>query len=196
MALIDKITAIADAIRAKTGESGKMTLAEIPEKIEGIETGGADDTLDRFVEGNTNNVVLKNATKIRDFAFCYTTILSVEIPSSVALIAYEAFRNCRALKSAVMREGVTEIMSSAFEDCSVLPTIDIPSTVTSIGDWAFQGCSKLSEVHIKAMVPPTIGISVFNGTSKDLKIYVPLNSVDAYKTATNWSTLASKIIGE
>ena len=39
MALTDKLTAIADAIRAKTGETGTMTLDEMPEKITAITTG-------------------------------------------------------------------------------------------------------------------------------------------------------------
>lgn len=38
MALTDKLTAIADAIRAKTGETGTMTLDEMPEKILAIVT--------------------------------------------------------------------------------------------------------------------------------------------------------------
>lgn len=38
MALTDKLTAIAEAIRAKTGESGTMTLDEMPEKILAIVT--------------------------------------------------------------------------------------------------------------------------------------------------------------
>lgn len=36
MALIEKLTAIADAIRAKTGETGTMTLDEMPEKIAAV----------------------------------------------------------------------------------------------------------------------------------------------------------------
>lgn len=41
MALIDKLTAIANAIRSKTGETGTMTLAEMPAKIAGI--SGSED---------------------------------------------------------------------------------------------------------------------------------------------------------
>lgn len=37
MALIDKLTAIADAIRAKTGKTTTMTLDEMPTEIAGIE---------------------------------------------------------------------------------------------------------------------------------------------------------------
>lgn len=43
MALTDKLTAIANAIRSKTGETGKMTLDQMPTKIEGIVTGPSID---------------------------------------------------------------------------------------------------------------------------------------------------------
>ena len=39
MALTDKLTAIADAIRAKDGSADKLTLAQMPEKIAAIQTG-------------------------------------------------------------------------------------------------------------------------------------------------------------
>ena len=39
MALTDKLTAIADAIRAKNGGTDKLTLAQMPEKIANIQTG-------------------------------------------------------------------------------------------------------------------------------------------------------------
>ncbi len=41
MALTDKLTAIADAIRSKTGETGTMTIADMPTKISGI--SGSED---------------------------------------------------------------------------------------------------------------------------------------------------------
>lgn len=40
MALTDKLTAIADAIRGKTGKSDSMTLDQMPTEIAGIVTGG------------------------------------------------------------------------------------------------------------------------------------------------------------
>ena len=40
MALKEKITAVADAIRTKTGKSEKLTLAQMPAEIAGIQTGG------------------------------------------------------------------------------------------------------------------------------------------------------------
>ena len=41
MALTDKLTAIADAIRAKTGSAEKLTLAQMPEAIAAIQSGSA-----------------------------------------------------------------------------------------------------------------------------------------------------------
>lgn len=48
MALTDKLTAIADAIRAKNGSTDAMTLAQMPEKITNIQTG--TDTGDATAE--------------------------------------------------------------------------------------------------------------------------------------------------
>lgn len=48
MALTDKLTAVADAIRAKNGGTDVMTLAQMPEKITNIQTG--TDTSDATAE--------------------------------------------------------------------------------------------------------------------------------------------------
>ena len=54
MALTDKLTAIADAIRAKTGETGTMTLDEMPSEIESISGGSSSPESDpREVYGGT-----------------------------------------------------------------------------------------------------------------------------------------------
>lgn len=42
MALTDKLAAIADAIRAKTGGTSRLTLAQMPSEIAAIETGPAN----------------------------------------------------------------------------------------------------------------------------------------------------------
>ena len=42
MALTDKLTAIADAIRGKTGKADEMTLEQMAAEIAGIQAGGGD----------------------------------------------------------------------------------------------------------------------------------------------------------
>ena len=57
MALIDKLTAIADAIRAKTGESGTMTLAQMPGKIAGISGDGGAYNIVSEADGDGNQIL-------------------------------------------------------------------------------------------------------------------------------------------
>lgn len=63
MALTDKLTAIGDAIRTKTGETAKLSLGEMPEKIKGIKTGGG------FPNGTEWTQLPNN---IRSFLKCIT----------------------------------------------------------------------------------------------------------------------------
>ena len=64
--------------------------------------------------------------------------------------------------------------------------------MTLIGTYAFSGCSKLGSVTIYATTPPNLQN---NGlpSAGNLDIYVPAESVDAYKSATNWSNYAERI---
>lgn len=50
MALTDKLSAIADAIRAKTGKTDSMTLAQMPTEIASITTGGGGSSADERVK--------------------------------------------------------------------------------------------------------------------------------------------------
>lgn len=53
------LTAIADAIRAKDGSADKLTLAQIPEKITNIQTGGGDlSSVDVYIADFTSNADL------------------------------------------------------------------------------------------------------------------------------------------
>lgn len=79
---------------------------------------------------------------------------------------------------------VTSIGSEAFNSCMSLTEITIPDSVTSIGDYAFNFCFSLERITIESTTPATLGSVVFE-FSNDCPIYVPLESVDAYKTA--WS---------
>lgn len=55
MALTDKLTAIANAIRTKAGTTGKLTLAEMPSAIANIPTGG--ETYVETLAGDGTNVL-------------------------------------------------------------------------------------------------------------------------------------------
>jgi len=69
----------------------------------------------------------------------------------------------------------------------------VPVTVTSIGRYAFRGMPNMKYIKMLPVTPPTLNSLAFNGDTSNCPIYVPDESVDAYKSATNWSTYASRI---
>ena len=74
-----------------------------------------------------------------------------------------------------------------------MTSVTIPNSVTNIGGGAFENCTGLTSVICQAITPPTLGQNAWFGLGKTIPIYVPAESVDAYKAATNWSTYADRI---
>ena len=81
---------------------------------------------------------------------------------------------------------------------STVKEVWIPATVTSITQRAWQWLMGLEKVHAQGTTPPTLGnTNAFNLLKPEAKILVSYSAdhsvLNAYKAATNWSTLASKI---
>ena len=118
---------------------------------------------------------------------------SCRLPNNIDKIPSRCFYFCFSLTSITIPYSVTEISYDAFYDCSNLKNISIPSNVTSIGNRALKKCSGLTSITVEATTPPTMtDDSAFESTN-NCPIYVPSQSVSAYKSATNWSTYASRI---
>jgi len=148
------------------------------------------------------------------FSVC-SGLTSIELPDSVTSIGNEAFSSCRSLTSVTIGSGLTSIGNEAFQYCSALRSLDIPNTVTSIGFSSFKGCSSLTSVTIgsgirnidgvvfsgcnsltsitvNAIAPPNISNNTFDDTN-NCPIYVPCQSVDAYKANVYWRNYESRI---
>lgn len=68
-----------------------------------------------------------------------------------------------------------------------------PPSVIDIGTYAFQ-YSDSCDFYFMSTIVPSLESSAW-GSSTNIKIFVPYNAVNSYKTATNWVTQASNIIG-
>lgn len=85
--------------------------------------------------------------------------------------------------------GISAISHSALSNCKSLIRISIPNTVTSIGTYAFDWCTNLKSVYLPE-TPPALGVGSFGNIHKDCVFYCKSQaSLNAYKAATNWSTL-------
>ena len=119
----------------------------------------------------------------------------ITFDAPVTSIGMYAFGLCTSLTSVTIGDSVTEIGFGAFWDCDSLTSVTIPDSVTSIGEDAFYECSSLTSVYCKATTPPTGDWDMFDYNASGRKIYVPRNSVSAYKSAEYWSKYASDIVG-
>lgn len=125
------------------------------------------------------------------------------------------FINCTALKTIIIGEKLKEISAYTFYGCTSLESIIIPRNVTIIGEYALYGCSSLAEVTISGVErieegafagctvlqvvtllannPPSCNRFAFTGLPFSAQIFVPSESMIAYKTADVWSSYSSQI---
>ena len=148
---------------------------------------------------NLTNIAIPNGvTSIGDYVFngC-RSLTSITIPDSVTSIGDSAFASCSSLKSITIPDSITRIKGYTYSGCSSLTSVTIPNSVTRIDSDAFARCSTNTELGgtytILATTPPTIQSRVFQFT-KINKIIVPKGTLAAYKSATNWSAYADKMV--
>ena len=100
---------------------------------------------------------------------------------------YSPWYAYKSVKQVIIGDGVTTIGSSAFSGCSSLTSVTITNSVTTIGYYAFSGCKNVKQITVEAVTPPECSINTFDGVNtKECKLFVPKNSIDAYKKADGW----------
>lgn len=163
----------------------KATTYVVPEGVEHIGEGTFRDN--RVITSITLPSSLKT---IEDKAFWGTESLkSISIPDQVTSIGWNAFY-VSGLEIVTFGSSLESIARGAFAGTDI-SSITLPSTMISIGEEAFAVCNNLTSITIHAITPPLLGADAFRnmsfgGYNETLMIYVPINSVNLYKEATNW----------
>ena len=97
-----------------------------------------------------------------------------------------------SIKGETFENSGIEASNDAFYNCSKLQHIRLLAKANRISQYAYCRCTSLQYMIASKVEPPTIDTTTFVNTN-NCPIYVPDESVDAYKTATNWSALAARI---
>ena len=128
-----------------------------------------------------NEITFQNVTTVGRQAFRGSTISKIKLPSVETMAASHNY------------DGI-------FSFCPNLVLVDLGENCSSIGAESFGrgvGTSgKNITIICRASTPPTLGGTIFGATISNAAlegIYVPDDSVEAYKTATNWSAYADRI---
>ena len=168
---------------------------------------------DRF----TSLTLSESLTVIESLTFlqCYGFRGDLKIPESVRYVTPEAFENCRfdgtlylspqmvyidggfencyMFKAVDIPEGVSNILHSAFDFLQYATELTLPSTITFIGDDAFCRLFSLEQMTVKAIVPPYLEGEAFPNTNHDIPVYIPLGTIEAYRSAPYWSEFTNFI---
>lgn len=190
-------------------------LTALPNASTSIENYGLKTVLEEIVLSD-------KLTNIPNASFYgYTNLSKIDIPDSVTTIAIAAFYNCTSLEIADLAlPNLTSLGQIAFKGCKIKNIVNLgsisrlegylnsgtsgtfsdcpiesailPSTLTYIGNYVLgTQPTSLKFVIIEATTPPSIESNSFARST--CPIYVPDESVTAYKEATNWSAYADRI---
>lgn len=194
-----KVTSFAFWFRSKT------TITKFPEcKFFGVT---------KLTTGNTNNAgVFYGCTNLKDIA----------LPENIVLLQNRSFAGCSSLDIVVSHPSLETIGAEAYRDskisgvaslgkikelpytqnynkwgvfsrCTNLKYCILPDTLQTIGQYALWGCTSLERIECHAVTPPSLASTNALESTNNCPIYVPDESVDAYKSASNWSSYASRI---
>jgi hypothetical protein len=107
-----------------------------------------------------------SVTTIAKYAFHYTGITEVTVPSGVTRIEENTFANCRKMQRAVLPDAVTFIGNSAFSECQELQDVNIPANVETIDQYAFYNNKVRTTPIVLPATLKTIGYRAFMYNSK------------------------------
>ena len=148
-----------------------------------------------FNNSGLTEINLHSLQKIDNFAFSDCVNLNIEelLLPNITSVGDDAFRDVPIKK-------ITNLGSITYAfklNNKNVEYVRLPSTVTSAANFAFNQCSSLKTLIIDAVEPFPI-TEYFIDSSDPIKngngfVYVPDESVESYRNATNWSAFASQI---
>lgn len=170
---------------------------------------------------NLANIVLPDSLVTMESSIFQSDrcLRSIVIPDGITSLPDYCFGDCSSLKTLILSKNLVSIGSRAIYQTNSLEKLDLPDTLTTLAYGCFENISPLKELIIPGSVT-SIGNSAFiyltsletldlsastsvipitgdilSFTKNFLRILVPAALLDSYKSASYWSSHASKMIG-
>lgn len=122
-----------------------------------------------------------------------TSLKEITFPASLKTFGTWCFQNT-GLTKVELPEGITTVSEGLFAYNYNLENVVLPSTVTTVGKYAFALDRKITSFTVKSVTPPVADANTFDVAPvaqmmvdlKNATLYVPEESIEAYKTADVW----------
>lgn len=106
---------------------------------------------------------------------------TLEFISGVSTIPNMCFENVN-MTTIILPEGIVSLGYESFSN-TTLVEMDLPSTLSSTGLFALSGCYNLKNITCRAVTPPLIQGRLTPPAKSWHTLYVPAESVEAYKSS-------------
>lgn len=209
------LTGIADAIREKTGDSGKIALTDMAQEIEDIPQGDVEGTI-TITENNTYNVAkfqyadvqVPQGVPIPEKGYIFTAYDSDGYPTKAKFVGnwtevpinFTASDNSDAVKffwqitDIELVPTITSVGYAAFRWYQSLLSITLPAATGTVGGYAFRGCNLQSIIFLGNITD--LGTGAFFGAGSTAHSFIVGGSVakNAWKNPFYWNTASLSTI--
>ena len=112
---------------------------------------------------------------------------TIDLPDTITHIDANQL-SYSGLKEFTLPPRMTKVTAGLCQYCDKLEKVTILSEISSLELNAFKGSANIKSFILYTIIPPTLVWGALSDTNLYMKIYVPDESVDAYKTATGWKS--------
>lgn len=126
-----------------------------------------------------------------------TGLAELSLPSTITKFDNYCFASNNKLRELHLNQAKASYGQYCFNKCLELAILEFPAGTISLGNYCCADSPALVSVFMLDEAPPVCGTLAFRGTRIDDgtgRIYVPAKSVEAYRSAQNWSVYASRIV--
>ena len=161
-----------------------------------VKSGEEITVEDHIAEAIENAIALApkvgvSRNKLAQLAEGSLTEITASDLEGIKWIRGSAFYSCKGIEKVTIPDNINEMASHVFYGCSNIKSVKIGNGLKSFSANIFDGCTSLTSVYLPKIPPSLANTNAFNNINPACVFYCKTQeSLNAYKAATNWSTLA------